>query len=145
MLLLLYVLKYVWLIFLARDRFMETSARDVVNVEETFARKHPLALVYSFQIYNHGISHPAVHFISQTPLYYLCLPTTNAVLVRRVVAAREAARNGTAVFNSRRRQQSSNEIDEIEKEDAVQASHAGNPTPESTEFKEGKWECCVIC
>lgn len=47
---------YVWLIFWIHNRFMETSARNVVNVEETFARKHP-AFLYSFQIRDHSTSH----------------------------------------------------------------------------------------
>lgn len=43
------------------DRFMETSARNVVNVEETFACKHP-AFVYSFQNHDHSTSHTPVRF-----------------------------------------------------------------------------------
>ncbi|KAL0638127.1 hypothetical protein Q9L58_002909 [Maublancomyces gigas] len=80
--------------------FMETSARNVVNVEETFA-----------------------------------------LLVRRVVAAREAARNGTAIFNTRRGQQLSNEMDDDGKGEVVDASHPGPGTPTSRR----KWGCCVIC
>lgn len=49
---------------LVYNRFMETSARNVVNVEETFARKHP-AFVYSFQIHDHSPSHTQFAFAIQ--------------------------------------------------------------------------------
>ncbi|KAH0609476.1 uncharacterized protein H6S33_012962 [Morchella sextelata] len=89
--------------------FMETSARNVVNVEETFA-----------------------------------------LLVRRVVAAREAARNGTAAANSGRGQQKSmadngeNPNNNNEKERGANTPKPGENGSASGASKK-KFGCCVIC
>lgn len=81
--------------------FMETSARNVVNVEETFA-----------------------------------------LLVRRVVAAREAARNGTAAANSGRQQSvaAGGGSPNHEKEHGTNSPKAGEMGPALKKFG-----CCVIC
>ncbi|KAI5842482.1 P-loop containing nucleoside triphosphate hydrolase protein [Morchella snyderi] len=90
--------------------FMETSARNVVNVEETFA-----------------------------------------LLVRRVVAAREAARNGTAAVNSGRgqQQQSVAANGENPNNNTGKERGANTPKPGETGSASGAskkmFGCCAIC
>lgn len=81
--------------------FMETSAREMVNIEETFARRYSVLGLFPFS--SSSSSSSASHPFRSSPidsfLSFVSCPlrlTIGAVIVRRVVEARRLAAEGGA-------------------------------------------------